>query len=164
MVNINHKPICSGSNRITTLFNKWKNNPQSSFAKEISKTASNRKRGRGEKLLSRPTIVYRPESDAFKILLPKQILRGCTEEENPCWIICAGDKQIKALPELLRGKAFLFTAEDSIAIDKSLLFQEFEIKLSSERTRSIMFIIFGLFRLRIRVLWLMNWLNFQMEN
>ena len=130
----NDTEYVSGSNRITTLFNKWKNNPQSSFAKEISKTASNRKRGRGEKLLSRPTIVYRPESDAFKILLPKQILRGCTEEENPCWIICAGDKQIKALPELLRGKAFLFTAEESIAIDKSLLFQEFEIKLSSERT------------------------------
>ena len=123
----------SENNRITALFNKWKSNPQSSFAREISKTASNRKHGRGEKLLSRPTIVYKPEDNAFKLLLPKQILRGCTEEEHPYWSVCVCNKQQKVFPNLLRGKAFLFTEEISITIPRKLLFEEFDIKLSSKR-------------------------------
>ena len=128
----NDADYSSSRNRITVLFNKWKNDPKSSFAKEIAKTTSSRRGGRGEKLLSRPTIVFSPSDNSFKLHLPKQVLRGCSEDENPYWSISVRDKNKKVLANLLRGKAFLFTEEMSIKIDKEDLFEEINIKLSSE--------------------------------
>lgn len=129
----NDADYSSSNNRITVLFNKWKNDPKSSFAREIAKTTSSRKHGRGEKLLSRPTIVFSPSDNSFRLFLPKQVLRGCTEDENPYWDITVCDKHKKMLANLLRGKAFLFTEETSIRIDKEHLFEEIDIKLSSEK-------------------------------
>lgn len=121
------------NNRITDLFNKWKDNPQSSFSREIKKTTASRRSGRGEKLLSRPTILYNPAEGSFRLFLPKQILRGCTEEEHPYWSISVCDKHKKVFPNLLRGKAFLFTEEMSINIPREQLFEEIDIRLNSER-------------------------------
>ena len=129
----NDADYSSSKNRITVLFNKWKNDPQSSFARELAKTTSSRKYGRGEKLLSRPTIVFSPSDRMFRLFLPKQVLRGCTEDENPCWEISVCDKHRKVQANLLRGKAFLFTEEMSVRLDTEDLFEEIDIKLSTEK-------------------------------
>ena len=124
----------SGSkNRITVLFEKWKNNPNSSFMKEYRRTAEGRKHGRGEKLLSKPTISYEHSTAAFTLILPKQILRNCTDTEHPVWVIRIGKETITIEPTLLQGKAFLFTEQCSVELEPSLLFEAEEIILQSER-------------------------------
>ena len=130
----NETDYSSSSNRMTVLFNKWKNDPKSSFAKELKSETSSRKKGRGEKLLSRPTVIYSPESTQFSIYLPKQILKHCTAEEHPEWNISFANSERSIEPSLLQGKAFMFTDECRIDLDSSRLFEDIDIVLRSERT------------------------------
>ena len=123
----------SSKNRMTLLFNEWKNNPNGPFMKEFRKTIEGRKKGRGEKLLSRPTIIYDPRKTAFSLVLPKQILRNCTEEEHPYWKIKIDDIAYDIEPLLMKGRAFLFTEECTIPLEADQLFDEIEVVLKSER-------------------------------
>ena len=120
------------SNRITRLFEDWKKSTKSSFYKEYHRSASERSRGRGEKLLSSPTIVYLPGKDELEIVLPKQILRNCTAEEHPIWSIRIGGECRNGTPMLLQGK-FLFTQEASVLIRHDQLFEQIELELKSEK-------------------------------
>lgn len=131
----------SSSNRITKLFSEWKDDPQSSFNKELKRRTDERKRGRGEKRLSKPTIVYDPSRSSFQLLLPKQILKDCTESEHLCWYIRIGDKTTCIEPELLRGKSSLFTKETHKNLTDSQIFDEFSIHLKSEIREYSKFVI-----------------------
>ena len=129
----NNTDYSSSSNRITVLFNEWKNKSSSAFAKEIKKDVEGRKHGRGDKLLSRPTILHNIEESAFSMFLPKQILRGCTEEEYPKWEIKIGSQIEIIEPELLAGKASLYSGEYTCDIDPRLIFDEYTFTLLSDR-------------------------------
>lgn len=118
-------------NRIIMLFEEWKKDPNSSYSKDLKKTASRRRGGRGEKLLSRPTIVCNDKME-FKLVLPKQILRYCTEDEHPQWFVNSNGEECSIEPTLMLGKASLYTMETSIPISKDRLFDEYEIILKSE--------------------------------
>ncbi len=118
-------------NRIIMLFEEWKKDPNSSYSKDLKKTASRRRGGRGEKLLSKPTIVYSDKME-FKILLPKQILRYCSEEEYPTWVINTRGKEYSIEPTLMQGTASLYTRETYLPISKDQLFDEYEIILKSD--------------------------------
>lgn len=118
-------------NRIIMLFEDWKKNPNSSYFKDLKKTASSRRRGRGEKLLSKPTL-YCNDKMEIKVVLPKQILRYCTDYEYPTWFVRVGNEEYSVEPTLMQGKASLYTMETSVAIRQDQLFDEFEIVLKSE--------------------------------
>ena len=122
----------SSKNRMTILFNEWKVNPKSSYTKDLKRSAVSRKGGRGEKMLSRPTITFNPATQSFSLVLPKQRLRNCTSDEYPLWEIKIGGQSKKKYPTLLEGKAFLYTEECSIDLDRSQLFEEIEVTLKSE--------------------------------
>ena len=129
----NDADYSDSSNRMTMLFNEWKKNPNGLFAKEIKRSATSRHGGKGEKLLSRPTITFDPKTSSFSLVLPKQILKNCTEEEHPIWYVSVAGETVSFEPTLLRGKAFLFTEECSLLFKKNQLFEETEIVLKSER-------------------------------
>ena len=121
------------NNRITQLFNEWKNNPDGLFNKEYGIRTQGRRYGRGEKLLSRPTIVINQKSGEFRIVLPKQFLRQCGEDEYPEWTIISESKTVYYNAELMRGKLSLYTNEFTVPIDSTELFNAFEISLSSSK-------------------------------
>ena len=121
------------TNRMTVLFNKWKSNNNGLFARDIKKTAEGRSRGRGEKSLSRPAINYIPMSGKFTITLPRQILRECTEEEHPVWTVTTNERILARVePQLIQGKASLFTSECHIDIDEKDVFNRIDFFLQSE--------------------------------
>ena len=123
----------SSSNRISRLFETWKNNPNSKYSIEWKKTAKGKTRGRREKLLSSPTITYNAALNSFELKLPKEILRYCDETEYPEWTITIGEKISKVTPILLTGKASLYSDECSMKLANSDLFSEIHILLSSEK-------------------------------
>lgn len=126
----------SGStNRITKLFNEWKNKKDGLFQRELAKDAEGRKRGRGAKLLSRPYISYDPKNEQFRIVLPKQILRRCTEDEHPIWHLHNSFYDYDVEPDLLTGQAAYFTDECSVELEDKELFEEVEITLESDVRR-----------------------------
>lgn len=126
----------SGSrNRISRLFEAWKNNKNSAFAKEFYRTQQDRRRGRGERLLSRPTIECDPRFYTFRLMLPKQLLRHCTEEEYPEWSIRISDRIVSTYPELLKGKNFLYTEPTSVSLERNEIFKRITVILQSEKNR-----------------------------
>ena len=131
----------NSKSRLVNRFMQWKDNPHSAFHKEWSKTEIERNRGRGERLLTSPTIEYDPRTYSFSLILPKQLLRGCQEEEEPVWIISFNDivKQIPA--DLLRGNVFLYTNECSIPLDRNCLFNRISIVIKSDRREYKEFVI-----------------------
>ncbi|SMC67408.1 hypothetical protein SAMN06296952_2183 [Oscillospiraceae bacterium] len=120
------------TNRITRLFETWKKSSTSSFYKEYHRSEKERKRGRGEKLLSSPVIIYKPSDNGFKVLLPQQLLRHCSEDERPIWTITIGSESRSVEPTLLQGK-FLFTNETDIRIRPDQLFEDIEVELKSDK-------------------------------
>ena len=131
----NNTDYSGSTNRITKLFNEWKNNKDGAFQKELAKDAESRRRGRGERLLSRPYISYDPRSDTFRIVLPKQILRRCTENEQPVWHLGNKYYTYDTEPKLLIGQSAYFTDECFVELEKKELFVETEIWLESEERR-----------------------------
>lgn len=123
----------SSTNRISQLFEAWKNSSSSKYSIEWKKTAKGKSRGRGEKLLSSPTIIYNAALNSFELKLPKEILRYCDETEYPDWTITIGDKIRKVTPTLLAGKASLYSDECSMKLTNDDLFSEIYIVLSSEK-------------------------------
>lgn len=119
-------------NRITKLFTEWKNDPHGNFIKEQKRRSEDRKRGRGEKRLSKPTIVYNTKYSTFSLLLPKQILKDYTENEHLYWYVKIGEKSFCIKPDTLRGKSSYFTKEASHTLAEKQLFEEYHIMLKSE--------------------------------
>jgi len=131
----NNSDYSNSSNRLSKLFSKWVNNKNGLFYKDIKSSFERRKHGRGEKLLSRPNIIFNPEHRSFSLFMPKQILRNCTPEEHPVWrILIDGDEFAQIEPDLIQGKASLYTKECSIDIYKTDIYKQFEILLQSDRT------------------------------
>ena len=131
----------SSSNRISKLFEAWKNNSDSKYSIEWKKSAKGKSRGRGEKLLSSPTITYSVASNSFELRLPKEILRYCDETEYPEWTVTIGDKVRTVIPTLLAGKASLYSDECSMKLSNDDLFSTMQIVLSSEKRTYIKSVI-----------------------
>lgn len=131
----NNTDYTKSKNRITILFNSWKNNPKGNFMKELKRDADGRSRGRGEKLLSKPTLTYNWNNTQFSILLPKQILRYCNEEERPIWKIKYSGKTEEIEPLLLAGKASLYSDRYQLSIENNDIFSEFSFVLESENRK-----------------------------
>ena len=131
----NKTDFSGSSNKLTMMFNTWKSKRNSAFEKEIKKAAQIREGGRGEKLLSKPTIEYQLQKRAFQLVLPRQILRNCSEQEHPQWTISINDSKECIEPDLFKGKAFLFTEEASTTFSSEFLFDRVELVLASETTK-----------------------------
>lgn len=129
----NNTNYSESQNRISRLFNEWKNNKNELFYKEIQNSGNSRLNGKGEKLLSRPNLVFDKNYKSFKLVLPKQILKRCTADEYPTWYISiSGNLFTKIEPELMQGKASLYTKECEIDIYKKDLYNDFNIVLKSD--------------------------------
>jgi len=121
-------------NRLSILFNRWVNNKNSLFYKDIKSSYERRRSGRGEKLLSRPNIQYDARNQSFSIYMPKQILRNCTIEERPIWRVLIDGKEFTQIePSLIQGKASLYTKECSINIYKKDIYSKIEVLLQSNK-------------------------------
>ena len=129
----NDTDYSKSTNRMTVLFNKWKNDSNSSFSKELKKEPGIRRGGKGERLLSSPTLTCEASLDSFLITLPRQILRNCTEEEHPTWYIRSKDMSTCIEPTLIQGRTSMFTEECTVCIPSEVLFEDIEIILKSER-------------------------------
>lgn len=127
----NDTDYSKSKNRINQLFEQWKRKESSSYMKELHRDSLGRKGTRGEKLLSRPTLLYKPKTASFVLYLPKQRLRNCTEEEHPIWTVTTGSSTLSVEPKLLRGK-LLYTEETELSINTTDLFEEFDLVLHSE--------------------------------
>lgn len=125
----------SGSkNRISVLFTKWVNNKKSLFYKEFKNSFERRRVGRGEKLLSKPLILFEQNSSNFKLFMPKQILRRCGTDEHPKWRITIDRTVVREFePELVQGKVSLYTNECAIRLDGKDLYKRIDLSLYSER-------------------------------
>lgn len=130
----NDADYSSSTNRLSVLFTRWRNNPGGNFLKEFNRTSVSRKGTHGEKLLTSPTILFSPSSESFSLLLPKQILRQCREDETPQWQISInGIYRTGIRPILIQGKISLFTEETGITLNSDTLFENIEIVLASEK-------------------------------
>lgn len=130
----NNADYSGSSNRLSILFDKWINNKNSLFYKDVKSSPERKKYGKGEKLLSKPNLVYDVEDRKFSLYLPKQILRYCTPEECPVWkIMIDGKEYVELMPELIQGKASMYTKECSVDVYKSDIYKSFELMLQSDR-------------------------------
>lgn len=120
------------TNRISSLFEEWKRNPKSKYQIELKKTVSGTRRGRGEKLLSYPTLFFNPQSNSFVLKLPKEILKHCEPHEHPTWEITINNNTRKIEPTLLEGRASLYADECQISIDPEEIFSSMNMVLASE--------------------------------
>ena len=121
------------NNRIVKLFHEWKSKNSSAFAKELKKDKEGRKAGKGERLLTSPTLMVNLAKSGFEMVLPKQILRKCTEEEHPKWYVSINNELRQTVePELLIGRSSLFTEQATYSIDSTDLFKQFDLVLKSE--------------------------------
>lgn len=130
----NNTNYSSSKNRLTILFNEWINKPNGDFAKEIQGKVRSKGNEKGQKLLTKPTMVFDQAKSKFSIFLPRELLRGCNTNENPKWYVTTEKKRISIEPKLLEGRAFLFTEPSEIDLEDNELFGEINIVLKSERT------------------------------
>ena len=131
------------SNRVTQLFETWKHDPKGRFYEDWNRTASDRKRGRGAKLLSRPTIIFNPQEMCFSMRFPEEYLRSGNEEDMPFWVIRMVDDEYVIgpiepeyrRPDDMSGRRLFNTVECETPLPEGYLFEKMEIELRSEEQR-----------------------------
>lgn len=128
-------------NRISRLLNTWMSNPKGEFQKAYQQK-QRLQSVRGESLFSSPLLCINYTTNSFSIKLPRQILKGCTEDEYPQWIMEDENKIIDSItPNLLQSKIAIQTDECEVALDRKYLFKKLKLTLASSVHKYVSFLI-----------------------
>lgn len=126
-------------NRISRLLNTWMRNPKGEFQKAYQQKQRLHS-VRGESLFFSPLLCINYSANSFSIKLPRQILKGCTEDEYPHWIIEDENKIIDSItPDLLQSKIAIQTDESEIALESKNLFKKLKLTLASSVHKYVSF-------------------------
>lgn len=126
-------------NRISRLLNTWMRNPKGEFQKAYQQKQRLHS-VRGESLFYSPLLCVNYSANSFSIKLPRQILKGCTEDEYPHWIIEDENKIIDSItPDLLQSKIAIQTDECVIALESKYLFKKLKLTLASSVHKYVSF-------------------------
>lgn len=126
-------------NRISRLLNTWMRNPKGEFQKAYQQKQRLHS-VRGESLFYSPLLCINYSANSFSIKLPRQILKGCTEDEYPHWIIEDENKIIDSItPDLLQSKIAIQTDECVIALESKYLFKKLKLTLASSVHKYVSF-------------------------
>ncbi len=138
----NNADYSQSRNRLTVLFTKWVNDKNSLFYREYRNSFERRKHGRGERLLSKPSIFFDSAERRFRMQMPKQILRNCLPDEHPVWHISINGIETNSVePELLQGKASIYTNDCFSDFSEENLYERIDISLFSHRTNYYKWVI-----------------------
>lgn len=127
----NQIEVPNTGNRINRLLNEWMSNPKGEFQKAYQQKQRLHS-VRGESLFSSPLLCINYATNSFSIKFPRQILKNCTEEEYPKWVIKCEDEIVDNIePELLQSKVAMQTEECEVALDSKYLFKKLKLILAS---------------------------------
>lgn len=137
----NQTEVPNTGNRINSLLNNWMSNPKGEFQKAYQQKQRLHS-VRGESLFSSPLLCINYTTNLFSIKLPRQILKGCTEDEYPQWIIEDENKIVDSItPDLLQSKIAIQTDECEVALDSKYLFKKLKLILASSVHKYVSFSI-----------------------
>ena len=135
------KEIPNTCNRINRLLKAWVENPKSAFNKE-KKQIIREKGTRGASFLSSPRLGVRYQDNTFIIMLPRQIIRNYVEGDTTYWRIeTATGEILREYPELLYGRAGVYTQECIMNLPTENLFDRLVLKLESNEQTYARFVI-----------------------
>lgn len=131
--------IPATGNRINELMRAWMGKESGKFRNE-RKIIEREHSGRGETLLLSPQLYVRYLDNSFYVKLPREILRGCSEEEHPIWTISTdGVEPISVEPPLLLGRIGLYTDEVETRIPDVMLQRSITMVLQSQERKHASF-------------------------
>lgn len=137
----NQTEVPNTGNRINRLLNNWMSNPKGEFQK-VYQQKQRLHSVRGETLFTSPLLCMNYATNSFSIKLPRQILKGCTEEEYPQWVIENENKIVGSItPDLLQSKIAIQTDECEVALDSKYLFKKLKLTLASSVHKYVSFSI-----------------------
>lgn len=136
------KLINVSTNRLYNLFREWIIDSKSKFQKELTDVQV-KKGGRGQQMLSSPTIKYNYEKDSFKLIIPKQYFEKLDENEFPKWYISSKYNDLNMIiePGIFDSNAGLFSDECFIELPKKNIFDSIQLYLRSDSNLYAKFVI-----------------------
>ena len=131
-----NKSINITGNRINSLLNDWINNINGDFQKEKEYVKKHSIKERGTTLFHSPVFMLSTDKSEISIVLPRQRLINCTDQDNPVWIIKYKNNNLNEIdrsntPTYKHDKISYYVEKEMVNIPLNSLLKEFNIELLS---------------------------------